>query len=281
MTAPGAAPKLPFWKTIGEAYRAWFRHFGLLIRISWLWMLLLVVPLAMIDWMQAPGLMNLMAQLQRGVIADLPPVTMFWSLLGQLLLLPALSSVAVAWHRLLLRDEQPRPGLYLRLDGIVTGYGVFAFLIGVMLMVPGWLTGLASDPTPSRAGLSLLAGALSIVALVYAARLSLVLPAKALAEGGATLAMAWRMTRGNTARLFFGYLLCILPWSTIFSLFGRSMFAPEVGRAMVTFELVVSTLSWMIFGMVSIGFLSVSYRHFTQNTVAENAVTENAAGAPP
>ncbi len=60
-------------------------------------------------------------------------VSVFFS---KLIMLPTVASVAVAWHRLLLRDEHPGPGFYLRLDKTVAGYAILAFLIGLIITVP-------------------------------------------------------------------------------------------------------------------------------------------------
>lgn len=95
------------------------------------------------------------------------------------------------------------------------------------------------------------------------ARLSLALPAKALARNDASFGAAWRMTTGNTLRLLFGYLLCVLPWTVLFSAVARFMFRPGLSREMIVADLTVTALGWIIFGMVSIGFLSMSYRHLS------------------
>ena len=50
----------------------------------------------------------------------------------------SLSSIAVAWHRLLLRDEHVS-GPYLRLDAVVIGYAVLFFLIALLWSVPQYL----------------------------------------------------------------------------------------------------------------------------------------------
>jgi len=63
-----------------------------------------------------------------------------WYIGRQLIPLPAVASTAVAWHRLLLRDEHPGPGIYLRLDSIVAGYAILAFWIGVIILAPGYVS---------------------------------------------------------------------------------------------------------------------------------------------
>lgn len=119
-------PKLPVWRPVREAYRAWFGNFGLLIRISWLWILFSLAPVALLNWYQAPALLTLMYQLDHGQNPGLPLGALIGGMLTHLVLLPAMASIAVAWHRLLLMDEHPRGGVYLRLDSVVMGYAGLA-----------------------------------------------------------------------------------------------------------------------------------------------------------
>jgi hypothetical protein len=46
-----AAPsKLPLWRTVGQAYAVWARNFPDLVRIVWVWMLLMAPVLAIWMW---------------------------------------------------------------------------------------------------------------------------------------------------------------------------------------------------------------------------------------
>ncbi len=104
--------KLPLFRTIGQAYALWARNFSDLIRICWLWMLLMVPVLAIWDWWQTAQVAEIMQGIHAGqpFVDPHPVVTWASVLISKVIMLPALASVAVAWHRLLLRDEHPGPG---------------------------------------------------------------------------------------------------------------------------------------------------------------------------
>ena len=123
MTITGPS-KLPLFRTIGQAYALWARNFSDLVRICWFWMLLMVPILAIWDWWQTAQLAEIVQGIRFGqaFVDPHPVLTWVTVIVSKLIMLPAVASVAVAWHRLLLRDEHPGPGFYLRLDKTVAGY---------------------------------------------------------------------------------------------------------------------------------------------------------------
>src|SRR5215471_640821 len=136
-----APSKLPLWRTIGQAYAVWAGHFPDLIRIVWLWMVLMAPILAILNWWQVPYLTGLLRASSSGLpfVDPNPVLTFAVQIVSTVIMLPVLASVAVAWHRLLLRDEHPGHGAYLRLDGVVVGYAVLAFWIGLFALAPSYL----------------------------------------------------------------------------------------------------------------------------------------------
>src|SRR5262245_47432292 len=64
--APAALPKLPFWRTLGEAYAAWFKNLPELIRIAWLWILIMTPIVALFMWWQTPVMLELMQHARAG-----------------------------------------------------------------------------------------------------------------------------------------------------------------------------------------------------------------------
>src|SRR5215468_8094601 len=123
--AASAPPKLPVWQTARASYAIVVRNFGQLVRICWLWVLIMVPVYAALDWLVEtwPGKSGAQATYSwmRQIGAALPsPVD-----------LPFLASIAVAWHRLILREERVTQPAYLRLDGIVWRYVLYslAFLL--------------------------------------------------------------------------------------------------------------------------------------------------------
>src|SRR5262245_51878382 len=273
-----AAPsKLPLWRTIGEAYALWARNFPDLVRIVWLWMVLMAPILAILDWWQVPYLTGMMRVTSSGrPFADPNPMlTLVMHIVSAVIMLPVLASVAVAWHRLLLRDEHPGPGAYMRLDGVVVGYAALAFWIGVIALAPSYISMLFQIVTGTSAtmqdALALvvqsLAGLVSIVAFFIVARLSLALPVMALGRAHITLGMAWRVSKRNTWRMVWAYFFCISPWAAIAGgLTYYWLLRTDYSRATITLILVVMGSFGLVVNMISVGMLSLAYRHFFERS---------------
>src|SRR5262249_13107647 len=151
VTVPMPA-KLPLWRTIGQAYAIWFGNLGELVRMSWLWLILMAPILAALMWWQVPVMTSVMEAARAARPDPTPGVTLLTQILNSVVLLPILSSIAVAWHRLLLRGEHVGGG-YLRFDGVVLGYGIMFLLIGLLPSVPTYIGPLYQTLT-QRAGAS-------------------------------------------------------------------------------------------------------------------------------
>jgi len=100
MSAMSAPPKLPVWQTVRASYTIVAHNFGQLVRICWLGILIMVPVYAALDrfeemWSRDSGAQATYHWL-REITAALPsPVD-----------LPFLASIAVGWHRLVLREER-------------------------------------------------------------------------------------------------------------------------------------------------------------------------------
>jgi hypothetical protein len=267
--------KLPLWRTIGQAYALWAENFPDLVRVVWLWMLLTAPVLAVFFWWREPHLLEMMQAARAGErFADPSPwLTLVTQIVGQVILLPALASAAVAWHRLLLRDEHAGPGIYLRLDSIVAGYAILAFWIGVITLAPGYLGQMvqiiigasATKGIPAAVAASIvqmLLGVATIIVFFIGARLSLALPGVALGRDEVTLGSAWRISKRNTWRMVWAYFFCSLPGAAIAGGISFGVFLSDPGRATGTLALLVMSLLWIPVGMISVGMLSLAYRHF-------------------
>src|SRR5262245_41805698 len=187
MTAISApAPhKLPVWQTVRASYAIVGRHLRQLLRICWVWVLIMVPVYMALDWLAEtwPGDFGAQAAHRwlREIGAALPsPVDT-----------PFLASIAVAWHRLILRGERVTQAAYVRLDGVVWGYVLYAlaFLLferGTLLISAVFAENLAIEADRSTGLLiELLAapaatGATMGVGLLVLPRLSLVMPAMGL-----------------------------------------------------------------------------------------------------
>jgi len=227
--------------------------------------------LAVFFWLEEPHLMETMQAASAGrPFADPAPLlTLVSQIVGQLILLPALASTAVAWHRLLLRDEHPGPGVYLRLDRIVVGYAILAFWIGVITLAPGYVSMMFQIVTGTSATMGdvaalviqTLARLISIIAFFIVARLSLALPGLALGRDD----VAWEVSKRNTWRMFWAYFFCIFPGAAIIGGISLSLLLPH-GRATGTLALIVMSLLWIPVGMIGVGMLSLAYRHFFERS---------------
>jgi len=114
MTAISASapPKLPVWQTVRASYAIVGRNLRQLVRICWMWVLIMVPVYMGLDWLAETWAGESGARAThrwlREIAAALPsPVD-----------LPFLASIAVAWHRLVLREERVTRVAYVRLDGV-------------------------------------------------------------------------------------------------------------------------------------------------------------------
>jgi hypothetical protein len=266
---PAAPSKLPFWKTLGESYAVWFKDLPELIRIAWLWILVMAPIVGLFMWWQTPAMLELIQNARLGRPDPNPGTSALMQAINSIILLPVLSSIAVAWHRLLLRNEHVA-GPYLRLDSVVIGYAVLFLLIALMFSVPQYLgqiyLALTQEPgarevSPGAIGVQFVGSMLTLIALFCGCRLFMVLPAKAL-ERDISFGAAWAATRKNSWRLFWGYMLSLLPFAALAGGVGFWIASARPSLAVAATIWTIITLLWTLFGMVGVGFLSLSYRHF-------------------
>jgi hypothetical protein len=266
-------PKLPLWRTIGQSYAIWARNLPELIRISWLWLLIMTPVLAILMWWQVPTFMAMIDAAKAGRPDPTPALTLLGQVLNGVIMLPVLASIAVAWHRLLLRNEHVGSGIYLRFDGLVLGYGLLFLLIGLLPAVPQYLGQIylaltqppgARQVDPVALAITSVGSIVSIVLFFISARMFLLLPAKALERDDVTPGTVWAATRRNSWRMVWGYVFCLLPMFVLGGGIGIAFWLSSTvySRALATTLWTALTLLWIVFGMVSVGFLSLAYRHF-------------------
>ncbi|MEZ5818386.1 MAG: hypothetical protein R3D44_15005 [Hyphomicrobiaceae bacterium] len=255
---PGAPrPKLPLWRTVGCAYRAVFSNLGVLLRIAWPWLLIMVPFQVAYYWwawptMQCPD-----------IDAPTPPTDITQSLTSSLWCLAMTlpwSGIAVGWHRFLLRGETSSAFPPRRGHPFVPYVGV-AVLFGFMTILPFLIADLVpfsnSDEMPTAL---VVAMGIFCVLLLVISRLSVCLPAIAIEGPGRTLGEAWRATRGNTWRLMAGSLLAGMP--VIAFAIIEVVVAQVTGRLSFTLAGAVLGPVNLLLIAVGVGFLSYSWRHF-------------------
>lgn len=213
--------KLPILATTRIVYELTFQHSGYAVKISWHWLLLIVVALQ-------PFLFFM-------TTIDENKLTFFTLILllpWLILLMAGWSSIAVLWHRCLLRHEEAE-GLSIRLDActaqyfkrfinIMTVLFVLAILVRILARIIGGdeitLAGLADQRIFDLVGLAkkdllwfLISLSVSAAILIISLRLSVALPAVALADTKTTVSRAWDATAGNGIRLLAIAILTSLP----------------------------------------------------------------------
>lgn len=208
-----APRKLPVWRTVGACCATVARDLGQLVRISWLWLLIMVPVYVAAHWLASSDWVLMASRWVREIAPVMPLVVE----------LPFLASIAVAWHRLVLRHERVSAPAYLRLDRQVWLYAMCALgflVLTIGPLLPVIAVGAATQYSYGLPDLDteilLLVVVLPPIVLGLAVglfmlpRLSLVLPALALGER-LSFSKAWRVTRGNTLRFALATCLCMLP----------------------------------------------------------------------
>jgi len=262
-------PKLPVLRTVREAYLAVITNFVLLLRIAWVWVLSIAIFELFVRLFGIPLFKASEPQEDFVVLAILCPP---YALAG--------SSIAVAWHRLLLRNERSLSRIYFRLDRVVWGYFavvLILFILGlviallflvlllglifvgvVVLGVSGVAVPDISEVTAGSIGMVAVSVAASI-AMVLTSYLSILLPARAL-ERIASFGEAWRSTRSNRWRIAIGTLLTWVPPLLLMELLSE--IASRVGISDSHWGwTATNTILTMLLAVVYVGFLSYIYRH--------------------
>jgi hypothetical protein len=263
-TAMAAPRKLPFWRTVGACYMTVGRNFGQLVRIGWLWLVIMLPAYAAVHWLVWPWTGE--AVLKEGVAG------LMIGLLPNVIEMPAFASIAVAWHRLVLRREDVRGPFYLRLDRVVWWYALAAlgfYLLGVAPFVYGSSNAAALVEPPDSSSASwmpllfvigpMIAGA--AIALVLMPRFSLVLPAIALGDR-LSPAGSWRASRGNMWRLAWAGLLCTVP--PILLVIPLTWYANDETRTSSVIVGTISSLTYALIVTIAVTLLSLAYRHFVE-----------------
>ncbi len=304
---PNPNTKLPFWKTIGQAYAAFFLNFWSLIKLSWFWLPVVAavtyfVTKANVTFMgDSIEAMLEAAKTGKSQRHSLPLELYLLSASQYLVQTTAGAIMAVGWHRLILRDEQP--GLTSQFPSVrmwrYYGVGLLAMLIAALPFLAFWIPMMLSagafgvpvgsrvmshSPLFLRTMLFVFVGwTLGLCALGIFMRIAAVLPARAIDRHDVTFGSSWHATRGNTLRLVFGLILCFVPPVLILQLhvllgFKARMELPQTSvdvkeRMLGFFEASVVPTTLMavaivLITMIAVGWLSLAYRHFFERAGA-------------
>ena len=223
-TRDAADPKLPLWNTIYRAYATWLSNPLDVLRISWLWLALAILT-SLVEWSSISGTV---ADAGRESRPHIPiEISVFVGLSNFFLMLSPFS-IAVAWHRRIILDEQPRfsgSNVFTKSLWYYIGAGILItltawlpiVLIFLITAVFSMLLKVAGTQLGPRGGHFVVPPILVVylMSIAIVLRLSLLLPARAVGDFGRTFKETWRRTRGNTWRIFWGFLACTLPMMII------------------------------------------------------------------
>jgi hypothetical protein len=194
--------KLPVLPALRHALQSTLRNLSFAFHISWPWMAIMFpiqVAVALYIAANFPGLepgdmdfetatQLLSVQLPAGVIS-----------------LFATSSIAVSWHRYILRDEVPQGWQRLRIDSPVQRYFgnaiLLTLIIAAIAFVPAIIIGVLGAMTGDLARLFLVP--LVVFIAVIGMRLSVKFPAIALERQDFSFKAAWSATNGNDLPILF------------------------------------------------------------------------------
>jgi len=276
----GRTKLFPAWDLAGKSYRALFQNFGYALKICWAWIVVMASAIVAADLIRSGS----------GVQGSGEELSSSWflALCLWLLLFAALSSIAVAWHRMLLLGERDPSPVYLRMDRLVAVYYAYALLVFLISLLPyaavwavGQLLKLTETTFFSRGsggqtpidylfsqqgllGFPLLQIAAFIVLVMLTARLGVALPGKAIEAPEGTLKAAWRITRGSSWGLFVGTGICVLPYVLLVGMLRGSGFdfSPSDGSLLHVLDRLAIQILSMLLGLVEVGFLAHCFLYF-------------------
>ena len=285
-SVPPAPPKLPLGETISLSYSWFFQRFPDVLRISWVWLVLGGALFGVTNWLQLSWMASILAGAPNGVRLvhpATPPWSEFLGLLAYLVMAVGTASIAVAWHRRIILDEQPGLSGGNVVSGALWRFIGIGILLALMALIPAFIilfpiAILVIPKAQTFAALLLLPFVVYIIGLAVLLRFSMLLPARAVGNSTLSFRQAWRCTRGNTWRLFWGVAACSAPPTIVlhiisivimttigkpepasFALPGAPPVIPVTG---LTISGVLLYACVLLITPLYIGFLSHAYRHF-------------------
>lgn len=281
--------KLPLWQSIYITYSSYFRHFRDVVRVTWLWIVLVAAMWTVAEWVRWSWAISISEQYKKGTIGDTgasPVVAGSLYVFAALLFALALVDIAVAWHRRLILAERPRfIGSHFATAIAWQYFAVFLVLTGAAAIPPALLYAVSMlDLESLPETLADIVAAGFIFSAVFATfaivvRFSLVLPARATGDHDSSFMKSWKATRGNTWRLLWATLACVVLPALLLELplawFGLPSDRPsptEMFTTDVPLQRIVKSSLGMPLQLVyqlltlpiCIGYLSYCYQYFAR-----------------
>jgi hypothetical protein len=244
--------QLPVINAVSHSFSSMKDNLAFAFNISWPWMLVLMPLNTLIR------LYPLSEGIKIGQKPDAMAIALI-ILMGVVNIL-AYSSIAVNWHRYVLKDEVPVGVQRLRLDSLTHRYFLNAILIVIIIIV---LASLASIPTLFVGPLFSLPFMPFVAVTFY--RLSVKLPAIALDRDDFDFVNAWKSTQGNFLGFFGLFLILALLSIIVFIAMISAVYILKsfgvIGSCI--FLLIQTMLNWIttIFGIT---ILTSLYGYFVE-----------------
>lgn len=258
--------KLPVNETVGQAIGFTLRNLGLMVRLSWLWIVIMFTISVVSTVLLNAGIIT-PENIPLGTSLNMPLIAgfLFYSF--------ALSSIAVRWHRAVLLGEGA--GWFMISVGRrVVRYwlsGLAILLISLLPLAIAMLLIIAALTSSAEGGETapglVLVGALiggSLLSLGVLGRLMLVLPGIAAGDQGISFARSFRHTEGSTWQLL-GGLLEIYVIGLMLGLFMPDPDAVAVAETplllvILAFALIIPVSFVLVF--VTLSYMSYCYSFF-------------------
>ena len=248
---------LPLWESIKRTYIYFFVNFKTVVKLSALWVGLVFLCDCFLSF---PSLC----------------VGEYCQTLGNkafmLFEIIAVTAVSVSFSRqIILRELKDWKQISFGLKEIkYLGYSLLILLLIIAAaIISGLVTALAFGVDLKMPAVQLPPQALSlyfilvIIASVYSSRLSLILPSVAVESKDMTLVQSFKITKGNSLKLFAGIILSTLPVMILLMLLGTIMRILQIEGfiGQVIFSFLGISLS-LINAMLKACYLSHAYQYF-------------------
>ena len=265
--------KLPVFRTFGNMLDSVIENLSTALALSWPWLLVLF-PIRLAGdfyhyWLE------LGRQHPTGTTAAYNEADFIVGLLSAIVF----ASIAVNWHRYILRSEVAEGAQRLRLDALVWRYFFFGIIIGLLVALVMFggifavtlvsLAFAAASKTLAIVLASLLSLPLFLLLIGASARWSVKLVAIALGDKDYSLSDAWRATIGNTWRLaglelMFFIAIGMVGLLNVGAGYGSSLFNSSLTAAVVA---AVTVLVGWFSTLMGITMLTSVYSFFVEKRV--------------
>ncbi len=255
--------------TVREAYEGAWSHLGEMVKLVWAPVSVYIV----VNVLYAAYVQEKTAGMAPEDIPTMMVEGAGWPMLAMFLIgFFIWPIIAVAWHRFVLLGEKSSSAIYFKFGQREARF-LFTSIALSLLPVPGLLVMIIGAST-SLSTLALPIGLiLTAVGLVYALRLSLLLPAIA-TDANVDVQAVLEGTKGNVLRIVATHLLnllCVLLLAVAFGLVGTVvvLLVGDVGMA------VTNTLLNVFVQVISVAILSIMYRDLIAGQIIAPPQVEN------